>query len=83
MAEMLDFRMRETGMYEVYLVGAGPSVRLGLVSGARGSWHAEASDGTALTPLRNCKTRKEAGDRLHIHYRQKRDGEPNRRCWYL
>lgn len=71
MAVKLEFSKREAGMYEVTMVGEGPTVRLGLVSGMSGSWHAEASDGASVTPLKNCKTRKEAGERLFVYFRQK------------
>lgn len=71
MAATLEFTKREAGMYEVNLIGEGQTKRLGTVSGGSGYWYAEASDGKCLTSLKSCKTRKEAGDRLYIYFRQR------------
>lgn len=71
MAGKLEYSQREAGMYDVTLIGQGPAVRLGLITGISGSWHAEAPDGASVTPLKNCRTRKEAGERLIVYFRQK------------
>lgn len=67
----LEYSQREAGMYDVTLIGQGPAVRLGLITGTSGSWHAEAPDGASVTPLKNCRTRKEAGERLFVYFRQR------------
>ncbi len=70
MGTQLEFSRREPGMYDVYLFEDGTApVRIGIVSGGRKSWHAEAANGHSLTPLRNCETRKDAGDRLLIYHK--------------
>ncbi len=71
MAIKLEFTQREKGMYDVTLTGEGPAVRLGLITGISGSWYAETSDGASLTTLKSCKTRKEAGERLYVYFRQR------------
>lgn len=64
----LEYSQREAGMYDVTLIGQGPAVRLGLITGSSGSWYAEASDGTSVTSLKCCRTRKEAGERLYLYF---------------